>query len=308
MTDISIIVATYNREGLLSDAIASIALQAGINLGAVQVIVVNDGGTPITGVVELARRSGLRVDVVSHPTNRGLASARNSGLERVEGNCLCFLDDDDTMLPDHLSTLIEPLQAGTADIVTSTCLVTEQRWVPSSKGASAGRWNFGLLPEILPVTNTLPIHSAMLRSSLAVPFDESLSMLEDWKFWLDVTSGCDGMTIAHIDQPTVLYHRAPMGTLLSAAAAEPADMANLINCYVAVWTQLAPPTDSIIAGRGAMMSMYSQAIACLALGQQLNPHYYQECLARLVEGWGDHDPELYADIVAAVTQQEDNNL
>lgn len=72
---VSVIVPTRNRPGELGEALASIAAQQGIDLGELEVIVVNDGGTPIEEVLAVARDRGLPLAAVTHPRRLGLPSA-----------------------------------------------------------------------------------------------------------------------------------------------------------------------------------------------------------------------------------------
>jgi cellulose synthase/poly-beta-1,6-N-acetylglucosamine synthase-like glycosyltransferase len=64
---VSVIVPTLNRPAELPDSLASIAAQQDVEPGEVEVIVVNDGGTPAGHAAAAARERGLPVTVVDHP-------------------------------------------------------------------------------------------------------------------------------------------------------------------------------------------------------------------------------------------------
>lgn len=55
-----------------------------------EIIVVDDGSTDRTA--DVAREHG--VTVISHPTNRGLSAARNTGIKAARGDVVAFVDDD----------------------------------------------------------------------------------------------------------------------------------------------------------------------------------------------------------------------
>src|SRR5215510_10807154 len=97
---LSVIVATWNRPERLDEALKSIRLQG--EAVPFEVIVVNDGGLDVADVVARWARS-MTVQCVNLDANVGLARARNEGIDRAQGDVLCFLDDDDIMLPGHLS-------------------------------------------------------------------------------------------------------------------------------------------------------------------------------------------------------------
>ncbi|PLX74734.1 MAG: hypothetical protein C0614_11615, partial [Desulfuromonas sp.] len=99
---VSLIVRTRNRPELLKEALASIARQGRQNL---EVIIVNDGGCPVTGLAT-EQLVGRSVRVEDHAVCKGRAAAANSGLALVRGDYVGFLDDDDTIEPDHLESLM----------------------------------------------------------------------------------------------------------------------------------------------------------------------------------------------------------
>ena len=57
-------------------------------------------------VVRAIAATDPRVVLVARPTNEGVSSARNRGLEIVRGEWLTLLDADDRFLPGGLGTLV----------------------------------------------------------------------------------------------------------------------------------------------------------------------------------------------------------
>ena len=93
-TVISVVIPCYNQGHYLEEAMTS-AVSA---THRVEVIVVDDGSTDDTAQVA-ARYPYVRY---VHQQNRGLAAARNRGLEEATGDLIVFLDADDRLLPGGL--------------------------------------------------------------------------------------------------------------------------------------------------------------------------------------------------------------
>lgn len=94
---VSVIVPTYNYGRFLAETLDSVFRQT---VPAHEVIVVDDGSTDDTPAV--AARYGERVVYLRQP-NRGVAAARNAGVDRATGDWLAFLDADDLWEPDFLA-------------------------------------------------------------------------------------------------------------------------------------------------------------------------------------------------------------
>ncbi|MGX8712358.1 MAG: glycosyltransferase family 2 protein [bacterium] len=104
----SIIIPAYNAEGYLQRCLDSIVSQDFANY---EVIVIDDGSTD--GTAPLLKQYP-QVKVISQP-NQGMATARNRGLEMVQGDYILFVDSDDRLCPSALATLAPHL--GGEDIV-----------------------------------------------------------------------------------------------------------------------------------------------------------------------------------------------
>ncbi len=93
MTDITVIIPTYNRASLLGRALQSVQQQT---LTCSEVIVVDDGSTDDTAscVSHFASQCSFPVRYFSQP-NQGPAAARNRGIQEAETSLLAFLDSDD---------------------------------------------------------------------------------------------------------------------------------------------------------------------------------------------------------------------
>jgi glycosyltransferase involved in cell wall biosynthesis len=92
---ISVIIPCYNQGHFLAEAISSALSQSYANL---EVIVVDDGSGDATAEVAARYRQVRCI----RQENRGLAEARNRGLEASRGEYLVFLDADDRLGVDAL--------------------------------------------------------------------------------------------------------------------------------------------------------------------------------------------------------------
>jgi glycosyltransferase involved in cell wall biosynthesis len=100
----SVVIPTYNHSHFLREALDS---ALGQTLAPHEVIVVDDGSTDETP--EILASYGERIRVVRQE-NRGLASARNAGAERVRGDSIAFLDSDDVWMPTKLERQLARLR------------------------------------------------------------------------------------------------------------------------------------------------------------------------------------------------------
>ena len=182
----SLIIPTFNHARVLGAAIDSALAQT---LGAVDVIVVDDGSTDDTPAV-LARYAG-RVRVLRQP-NRGLSSARNAGLAAARGTFVAFLDADDVMAPTKLAAQLEVLDRSPA-IGWTYCDVLMETVATGATTRASERFGYGaraldgwLFPELIH-GNFIPAIAPLVRRTAleaAGGFDERLTALEDWDMWL----------------------------------------------------------------------------------------------------------------------------
>jgi glycosyltransferase involved in cell wall biosynthesis len=187
---VTLIVPTFDRPVLLARALESMAQQT---VQDFEVIVVDDGGEdPSTVVSSFRKRLGddRRVTLIRHDRNRGLPSARNTGLRRARGRYVGFLDDDDCLLPHHLAALLSHLRLGNRIVYGDVRIVAETPGEPLPVTARISTpYQSDYDPEAHRLDNCFPVHSFLCERSLlseAGGFDEALPALEDWDLWLRV--------------------------------------------------------------------------------------------------------------------------
>jgi len=176
-----VIIPTYNRPGMLREALASLVTQTFRNF---ETIVINDGGVDVgASVNSLNPEAPIRY--FQSEARGGQSTARNLGLQKAKGKYIAFLDDDDLYLPKHLETLVSVLETTHFEVAYTDAYKTSQN-------SSDGKYhNINIeIPfsedfnrDRLLVCNYIPMLTLMHKKSLLRKvgvFDEELDILEDW--------------------------------------------------------------------------------------------------------------------------------
>ena len=181
---VTVIIPTYNRMGLLSRALTSVARQT---RPPDEVVLVDDGSTDDTE--GLIRRQFPHVRYLQQE-NRGVAAARNRGIREAKGEWLAFLDSDDEWLPHKLERQLDAVRE---EPEFSLCH-TNEIWIrrgkrvnPLKKHAKSGGYIFKkCLPLCVISPSSVLIHRSLFEQ--VGLFDESLPACEDYDLWLRVTA------------------------------------------------------------------------------------------------------------------------
>ena len=107
LPSVSVVIPTYNRAGLLQEAISS---ALGQSYDDFELIIVDDGSTDDTQcVIESFRDARIKYLALDHCAN--LSRLRNAGIRASRGRFLAFLDSDDLWRSDKLALQIALMQA-----------------------------------------------------------------------------------------------------------------------------------------------------------------------------------------------------
>lgn len=183
---VSVIVPTYNRASLVTQAVDSLLAQTRV---PDEIIVVNDGSKDDTEKV--LQKYQRPVKVINQP-NGGLASARNAGLKAATGDFVAFLDDDDTLTPDSIekrASFLEkypekPIVYGNIEVIfideaSSQHSKYQIRDVPIT-------YSGDVFSKII-LRNLAPIHAFMARRTCFennVLFRSAFPGVEDYDLWV----------------------------------------------------------------------------------------------------------------------------
>lgn len=182
MPQVSVIIATYNREHFLFEAIKSVLKQTYQDF---ELIVIDDGSTDNTKTM-IAKFDDSRLYYTYQP-NRGRSNARNSGLRLAKGRYIAFLDSDDLYLPEKLVLQVKYLDSNphVGMIYTSAyCIDHKGNLLSHHYKATASGNIYKKIAFFVPVTITLP--TVMVRREIlakAGGFDEKMHRFEDTDLW-----------------------------------------------------------------------------------------------------------------------------
>lgn len=216
---VSAIVPAYNAEDTVAECVHSILSQ---NYPNIEVIVVDDGSVDHTSsIIEKLKKRDSRLRLIRQ-RNAGVSAARNSGIVASQGEWVTFVDADDRLPDNSISTLLSvalkmsvPIVAGAVsfdsvknngDILLgpvraygSTCMLVDVH---------------DEFEELFTANCVQSACSKLIKKSMLVDyrilFDEALSSFEDFAFVLDCLEVSSCMAVV----PSVCYHylRRSVGT------------------------------------------------------------------------------------------------
>lgn len=178
MIQFAIILPTHGRASFLPTAIQSVLAQSYPHW---QLWIVLDGADPASEAVCAPYLHDVRIHLLVQE-NAGPGAARKRGLEAVQADFCCFLDDDDYWLPHHLAKLAEAIkQKGDYQALYRSGMYAQ--WPDGSRQA---------LPLYDPTQDALAAYwqapSNLLAyaipyiAALACPIDSSKRIIEDFEW------------------------------------------------------------------------------------------------------------------------------
>jgi len=110
---VSVIIPVYNGEKFLEEAIESVLKQTYKNW---ELIIVDDGSTDSSKAIIDKHLINQQIRYIKHPTNKGIPSARNTGIHKANGRYISLLDQDDIWLNNKLEIQIEKFKKASEEI------------------------------------------------------------------------------------------------------------------------------------------------------------------------------------------------
>ncbi|MBE7442729.1 MAG: glycosyltransferase [Flavobacteriales bacterium] len=111
----SIIIPCYNAEKFIAETIESVLNQTYSNW---ELIIIDDGSKDNSSKIITSFLTDSRIKYY-YQENKGVSTARNNGISKVNGVYIAFLDADDVWTPTNLEEKINELQSDTIDYVFS---------------------------------------------------------------------------------------------------------------------------------------------------------------------------------------------
>lgn len=110
---VSIIVPIYNVQIYLRECLESLINQA---FDDYEIILINDGSTDNSGTIAEEYENNYKNIILINTMNSGLSSARNTGIKNANGEYLVFVDSDDYVSSDYISSLYNSIIKDDSDI------------------------------------------------------------------------------------------------------------------------------------------------------------------------------------------------
>lgn len=140
---ISVIIPVYKTEKYLKTCVDSVCLSDYKNL---QIILVDDGSPDnCPELCDNIAKTDERIKVI-HKENGGLSSARNAALDIMTGQYVTFIDSDDVIKPDMISSMYDIAHKEKCDIVKIGMVLTEDE---NEKGISESGYTVASEKEAL---------------------------------------------------------------------------------------------------------------------------------------------------------------
>ncbi len=134
--DLSIIVPIYNVEKFVRPCMESIFRQ-GLDEDCFEVIAVNDGSTDNSiKVIDELLEKHHNISIVNQ-SNQGLSAARNTGIEKASGTYILFVDSDDLLIDNTLSTLLQEALKAHPDMLVADYIKMNQQQIERRKSLSS---------------------------------------------------------------------------------------------------------------------------------------------------------------------------
>lgn len=104
---VSIIIPVYNAQKYLSECLDSVLNQS---YKKIEIILIDDGSQDNS--LELCRQYACHDEriICIHQANAGPGAARNAGLYKASGAYLLFIDSDDLLLPDAITSMVTAIK------------------------------------------------------------------------------------------------------------------------------------------------------------------------------------------------------
>ena len=192
---VSVLVPAKDEADNLPEFVAQAAQALAAAPFTAELVVVDDGSADATPQVlaDLAKRHPfLRWE--RHRTRQGIADALRTAGEAARGDVLVFYPADLQYLPAEIPSLVAPILAGEADLVTGTKQGRYEKAFVSGIYNGLCRWLFGVR-----VTDLNSVKAYRREIMEAVPFRP------DWHRFFAVVASANGFRLA--ERPVTLHPR-----------------------------------------------------------------------------------------------------
>ena len=209
---VSIIIPCHNQGEFLNDTLTSVQKQEHENF---ECLLINDGSIDNSEGIGLKWQNKDSRFKYFEQKNKGVSAARNLGLNQAKGDFIQFLDADDIISKDKLSSSLSYFIVDESlDIVISNfSMFTGAIKNKTDPYCDLSTIKFSLKSILFQwqISFSLPIHCPLMRARVVKSsrFDEELSAQEDWLFWVSIFK--TNPKTAFIDKMMAYYRKNPSG-------------------------------------------------------------------------------------------------
>ncbi len=219
---VSVVIPFYNGLKYLEACVRSVQAQT---LREIEILLVDDGS--VDGSGELAQtlaKEDARIRVI-HQENRGLAGARNTGIEASCGDYVGFVDADDLVDPRMYEKLYDTAVSLSCEVVTCghRAFTEDGRWGDSTIPA----FTFGTRLEPEQIRKEMPrltrdgslkyvwrrLYASALFREKGIRHEEKLRICEDATFCMECLLRADG--VAAVPDCLYFYRYVPTSLIRS---------------------------------------------------------------------------------------------
>jgi glycosyltransferase involved in cell wall biosynthesis len=262
---VSVIIPTYNRGWIVSEAIDSVLSQ---DFSDYELMVVDDGSDDRTPEILAAYED--RITVIRH-ANRGVSAARNRGIAAAAGRLIAFLDSDDLWLPQKLTTQVNFFAQNPNAVICQT----EERWVRNGVRVNPKKRHLkfsGMIFERSLALCLVSPSAVMIRKELfdAVGvFDEDLPACEDYDLWLRISCR---YPVDLIETPLIVKRGGHADQLSRAPALDRYRIRSLMKLLEANMLT-GPQKQAVMTTLKEKCAVY--AVGCRKRGKEAEAQYYE---------------------------------
>lgn len=198
----SIITPVYNADAYLPETISSVKNQT---LGDYEHILIDDGSTDRSlQICQAYADADARVRLLRTPKNAGVSQVRNLGLEHARGEYVCFLDSDDTWMPEKLFAQFKQIEETGAKFLYSSYqhIQEDGRFVKVFVCPPRADYRRMLAGSVIGCL-TVAIHHSLLKGR---KFKDIFH--EDYLFWLEILRD-HNLTAEGLQKPLARYRLRP---------------------------------------------------------------------------------------------------
>ena len=201
---VSIIISLYNREGLISETLDSVAHQS---YRPIECIIVDDGSKDQSRIVVenyISKYSGNVSFKYYYQDNKGAQAARNFGSRKASGSYFQYLDSDDILYKDKLTLQVQAFKANTNihGVYSDWKIGTKLK---SKSVVSDMAINEDSVTNYItngPLVNFSPLFSRNSLNSIG-PWNEKLTINEELEY--HIRFYCEGYKFCYVNYESGLY-------------------------------------------------------------------------------------------------------